>query len=29
MPQIVTLTINPAVDISWEVPDVVATRKLR
>lgn len=29
MPQIVTLTINPAVDISWEVRDVVATRKLR
>jgi 6-phosphofructokinase 2 len=29
MPQIVTLTINPAVDISWEVHDVVATRKLR
>jgi 6-phosphofructokinase 2 len=29
MPQIVTLTINPAVDISWEVEDVVPTRKLR
>ena len=29
MPQIVTLTINPAVDISWEVNDVVPTRKLR
>lgn len=29
MPQIVTLTINPAVDISWEVQDVVPTRKLR
>jgi 6-phosphofructokinase 2 len=29
MPQIVTLTINPAVDISWEVSDVVPTRKLR
>ncbi|MGF1641574.1 MAG: 1-phosphofructokinase family hexose kinase [Rhodospirillales bacterium] len=29
MPQIVTLTMNPAVDISWEVSDVVPTRKLR
>ena len=29
MPQIVTLTINPAVDISWDVEDVVPTRKLR
>lgn len=29
MPQIVTLTINPAVDISWSVEDVVPTRKLR
>lgn len=29
MPRIVTLTINPAVDISWEVEDVVPTRKLR
>jgi len=29
MPQIVTVTINPAVDIVWEVNDVVPTRKLR
>ncbi len=29
MPKVVTLTINPAVDISWEVDDVVPTRKLR
>jgi len=29
MPKIVTLTMNPAVDISWEVQDVVPTRKLR
>lgn len=29
MPKIVTLTINPAVDIVWEVSDVVPVRKLR
>lgn len=29
MSQIVTLTINPSVDISWDVDDVVPTRKLR
>ncbi len=29
MGKIVTLTINPAVDISWEVDDVVPVRKLR
>jgi 6-phosphofructokinase 2 len=29
MPEITTLTINPAVDISWEVEDMVPIRKLR
>ncbi|MCW5700136.1 MAG: 1-phosphofructokinase family hexose kinase [Rhodospirillales bacterium] len=29
MPQIVTLTVNPTVDITWDVEDVVPTRKLR
>jgi 6-phosphofructokinase 2 len=29
MPRITTLTINPAVDISWEVEDMVPIRKLR
>lgn len=29
MPRITTLTINPAVDISWEVDDMVPIRKLR
>lgn len=29
MPQIVTLTINPAVDIAWEADEIVPIRKLR
>jgi 6-phosphofructokinase 2 len=29
MPRITTLTVNPAVDISWEVEDMVPIRKLR
>lgn len=29
MPQIVTLTLNPTVDITWDVEDIVPTRKLR
>jgi 6-phosphofructokinase 2 len=29
MPRITTLTINPAVDVSWEVEDMVPIRKLR
>jgi 6-phosphofructokinase 2 len=29
MPQITTLTINPTIDISWEVDDMVPIRKLR
>ncbi len=29
MPRITTLTINPAIDVSWEVDDLVPIRKLR
>lgn len=29
MPRITTLTINPAIDVSWEVEDMVPIRKLR
>lgn len=29
MPKILTLTINPAVDIAWEAEDIVPIRKLR